>query len=159
MIVQQKSYRTIWFKDNLSDIICIIDQRYLPHQFIIEELATFDEMLTAVNEMHVRGAGLIGAAAGYGMYLATLEAARGNSFEEMLQKSAARLNASRPTAVNLSRAIDIQLKVISKGLSISEKRALARETAIAIADEDANYCKNIGHHGFQIISAISKKEW
>ena len=53
----------------------LIDQRFLPHQFVIEDVNTVAQMATAIREMHVRGAGLIGASAGYGMYLAVLEAA------------------------------------------------------------------------------------
>ena len=53
----------------------LIDQRFLPHQFVIEDISTVAQMATAIREMHVRGAGLIGASAGYGMYLAVLEAA------------------------------------------------------------------------------------
>jgi methylthioribose-1-phosphate isomerase len=158
MLVQQKQYRTIWFKNEQSNIICIIDQRYLPHQFIIEELASVDEMVTAIKEMHLRGAGLIGAAAGYGMYLAALEAVKENSFEKLLQKSAEKLKASRPTAINLAWAIERQLLAISAGLTIPEKIAITRATAISIADEDAGYCKSIGEHGVHILSAIHKKK-
>ena len=79
MFVDNKHYTTIWFMNENSDKVCIIDQRYLPHKFIVEEISTVDEMVTAINEMHLRGAGLIGAAAGYGMYLATLEAEKEKS--------------------------------------------------------------------------------
>lgn len=158
MIVQQKRYRTIWFKNETSQIVCIIDQRYLPHQFIIEELSTVDEMVTAIKDMHVRGAGLIGAAAGYGIYLATLESAKGNSFGEILLTSAAKLKASRPTAVNPEWAINRQMQAISGAFSVAEKIAVARKTAIEIADEDARYCKKIGEYGVQIISEISKNK-
>ena len=76
MKVQGKSYTTIWINEEKEDVISIIDQRYLPHQFIIEDLHTLSELAHAIKEMHVRGAGLIGAAAGYGMYLAAMEASR-----------------------------------------------------------------------------------
>ena len=77
---------------------------------MIEDVRTVEEMATAIKEMHVRGAGLIGAAAGYGMYLATLEGASGTSFEDDLMAAAAQLKATRPTAVNLAWAIERQLK-------------------------------------------------
>jgi len=158
MLVQQKSYTTIWFKDELSDTVCIIDQRYLPHKFEIKELTCVDEMVIAIKDMYVRGAGLIGASAGYGMYLAALEAANSNSFEEIFQKSAAKLIATRPTAVNLAWAVNRQLQAISTGITIPDKIAIARKTAIAIANEDAMYCRNIGEYGVEIISEISKKK-
>ena len=71
MKVLGKNYSTIWIKEDDEEVISIIDQRYLPHRFIIEDLHTVSEMVHAIKDMHVRGAGLIGAAAGYGMYLAT----------------------------------------------------------------------------------------
>ena len=77
----------------------LIDQRFLPHDFVIEEVRSVDQMAGAIREMHVRGAGLIGASAGYGMYLAVLEAARQKSFDEQTAAAAAQLRATRPTAV------------------------------------------------------------
>jgi methylthioribose-1-phosphate isomerase len=79
MLVNGQHFRTIWLGESFP-IIYIIDQRFLPHQFIIRELHTVAEVVQAIKEMQVRGAGLIGAAAGYGMYLAALEAAKSNSF-------------------------------------------------------------------------------
>ena len=73
MNVRGRHYRTIWPKPGDERVIQLIDQRSLPHRFVIEEVRTVAEMAAAIREMHVRGAGLIGAAAGYGMYLATFE--------------------------------------------------------------------------------------
>ena len=70
-----KHFRTIWLKPDDERVVQLIDQRFLPHEFVIEEVRTVEQMATAIREMHVRGAGLIGASAGYGMYLAALEAA------------------------------------------------------------------------------------
>ena len=114
MKVLDKNYRTIWINENDEEVISIIDQRYLPHRFIIEDLHTVSEMVHAIKDMHVRGAGLIGAAAGYGMYLATLEARHKSSFEHILA-SADALKATRPTAVNLEWAVNRQLNVIAQG--------------------------------------------
>ena len=91
----------------------LIDQRFLPHQFVIEDVSTVAQMATAIREMHVRGAGLIGASAGYGMYLAVLEAGLSQTggisaeeFDAHLADAAAQLKATRPTAVNLTWAIE-----------------------------------------------------
>ncbi|MBW2506078.1 MAG: S-methyl-5-thioribose-1-phosphate isomerase, partial [Deltaproteobacteria bacterium] len=70
MKVNGNHYRTIWPKQDNPRIIEIIDQRYLPHKFVIEELAAVDDFVTAIKDMHVRGAGLIGATAAYAMYCA-----------------------------------------------------------------------------------------
>src|SRR4030095_12433768 len=146
MNVNGKHYRTIWLKEDNDQIISVIDQRYLPHQFIIEDLHSVNEVVYAIKDMHVRGAGLIGATAGYGMYLATIEAANKNSFDDYLDKAASMLKSSRPTAVNLEWAVNRQLQAIAKGNSITEKIKIAKETANIIADEDAAYCRKIGSH-------------
>src|ERR1700741_918245 len=126
MKVKGKHYFTIWLKGNDTSTICIIDQRKLPHQFIIEELNSVSDVVLAIKDMHVRGAGLIGATAGYGMYLAAIEAGQSNSFEDSLIKSANLLKSSRPTAVNLEWAVNRQLAAIANGKSVDEKIKIAR---------------------------------
>jgi methylthioribose-1-phosphate isomerase len=143
-------YRTIWPKAGDDRAIQLIDQRFLPHRFVTEEVRTVAEMAAAIREMHVRGAGLIGAAAGYGMYLAT--------FEPDLMAAAEKLKATRPTAVNLPWAIDRQLKNIAGANSDEEKRQVACQTAREIADEDAEYCRRIGEHGVELIRRMSEKK-
>ena len=154
MKVKEEYYRTIWFKQDDDETVQIIDQRSLPFEFIIEDLSTVDQVVIAIKDMHVRGAGLIGATAGYGMYIATLEAVSSNSFDEHLDHAAKQLIASRPTAVNLSWAVERQLTAIQKGNSNQEKVAIAYRTAEEIADEDAGYCKKIGEFGLKLIEEI-----
>jgi len=156
--VGSQSFRTIWLNESSEPIVQLIDQRWLPHRFVVEEVAAVDQMATAIREMHVRGAGLIGAAAGYGMYLAALEAAQASRFEESLANSAAVLKATRPTAVNLAWAVDRQLAQIARGRSSEEKVEIARETAQAIADEDAEHCRRIGQHGLELIRQIARQK-
>src|SRR2546421_1303537 len=139
MNVRGRHYRTIWPKPGDDRVIQLIDQRFLPHQFVIEEVRTVAEMAAAIREMHVRGAGLIGAAAGYGMYLAT--------FESDLNAAAEQLKATRPTAVNLAWAIDRQLRNIGGATSPEQRQRVAFQTAQEIADEDAEYCRRIGGAG------------
>ena len=155
MKVQGTPFRTIWL-DDTRRVVRIIDQRWLPHRFAIEEIATVAQMAAAIREMHVRGAGLIGAAAGFGMYLATLEADA--DFEESLARSAAMLVATRPTAVNLAWAVERQWCAICGARGILEKTAIALATAQSIADEDAENCRLIGTHGLDIIRRIAAKK-
>ena len=61
MNVSGKHYRTIWVKEGNDRVAQIIDQRHLPHRFVVEDLKNSDEVACAIKEMHVRGAGLIGA--------------------------------------------------------------------------------------------------
>jgi methylthioribose-1-phosphate isomerase len=154
-----KHSRTIWRKTDDEGVVQLIDQRFLPHEFVIEEVRTVEQMATAIREMHVRGAGLIGASAGYGMYLAALEAASRPAvagFDEYLTGAAAQLGATRPTAVNLSWAIDRQLQNIAAGKTADEKVARAMQTADLIADEDAENCRMIGQHGLALIQKIAE---
>jgi len=158
MNINGEHYRTIWVNKNDKKIIQIIDQRYLPYKFVIEDLRTVDEVVTAIKSMHVRGAGLIGATAGYGMYLAALEAAEKLSFDQYLSLASEKLLASRPTAVNLSWAVKKQLTAIKTGNTSEEKIDLAYNTAQEIANEDARCCKEIGQHGLKIIESINQKK-
>jgi methylthioribose-1-phosphate isomerase len=157
MNVDGKHYRTIWVNAD-NQVIQVIDQRYLPHKFIIEELRTLNSFIVAIRDMHIRGAGLIGAAAGYGMYMASIEAPQDNSFDNFIHRAAERLKATRPTAVNLAWAVEKQLSEINRGSSIPEKISNAFKTAGDIADLDANCCRQIGEHGIKIIEAISRKK-
>ncbi|HEY3602122.1 MAG TPA: S-methyl-5-thioribose-1-phosphate isomerase [Chthoniobacterales bacterium] len=147
MNVAGQHYRTIWLKANDPEVVQLIDQRALPHRFVIEEVGTVEQMAEAIRDMHVRGAGLIGAAAGYGMYLGMLAGMA-------LTAAAERLRATRPTAVNLAWAIERQLARIASGGTVPEKVSLARETAEAIANEDAEHCRQIGIHGLQLLERL-----
>jgi methylthioribose-1-phosphate isomerase len=154
-------FRTIWLKKEDQCVVQLIDQRFLPHRFMIEEVSTVDQMVTAIREMHVRGAGLIGASAGYGMYLATIEAAARPAvagFDQHLASAAAQLKATRPTAVNLSWAVERQLKNIVDGETPEEKVTRALRTARLIAQEDEEHCRLIGQHGLNLIQKIARNK-
>jgi methylthioribose-1-phosphate isomerase len=156
MNIDGKHYRTIWLKKDDPQIIQIIDQRYLPHKFVIEDLKTVDEVARAIKDMHVRGAGLIGATAGFGMYIAALHAPA-DSFSSALATAGEQLKETRPTAVNLAWAVDRQLEAITAP-DVDDPIKVALETAQTIADEDAEFCRRIGEHGVSLIEEISKKK-
>lgn len=161
MLANGRHYRTIWLKENDPRVVQIIEQRYLPHRFVVEDLATVDEMAVAIADMHLRGAGLIGAAAGYGMYLAALNAPRGSheAFKASVLADGARLIRTRPTAVNLEWAVKRQLAAID-GAGTDPELCIqaALETAQAIADEDADFCRRIGQNGVALIQEISRRK-
>ncbi len=167
MKVGGQHFRTIWLNPANEQVVQLIDQRFLPHRFVIEEVSTVAQMAIAIREMHVRGAGLIGASAGYGMYLATIEAAGSPAvagFDQRLANAAAQLKATRPTAVNLAWAVERQLTNIAKGKSepdwhktVQRKVALALATAKEIAAEDEEHCRMIGQHGLSLIEQIARK--
>ena len=145
MNVHGKPTRTIWLHPQNPAVVQIIDQRALPHEWVIEDLSTVEQVSTAIRDMHVRGAGLIGATAGFGMYLAAREAA-GNA-ADFFQEAGNRLKATRPTAVNLAWAVDRQLSAVAAASGPAEMAAIALSTARSIADEDAEACRRIGEHG------------
>lgn len=158
MNVGGQHFRTIWLKPADERVVQLIDQRFLPHRFVIEEINTVAQMAEAIREMHVRGAGLIGASAGYGMYLAAIEAANSDSFDQSLAGAAAQLKATRPTAVNLTWAIERQLTRIAKGKTAPEKIDLALSTAKEIAEQDEECCRMIGQQGLNLIEQAAKKK-
>ena len=158
MKVAGQHFRTIWLKPDHDEVVQLIDQRFLPHRFVIEEVTTVKQMATAIQEMHVRGAGLIGASAGFGMYLAAIAAAETDSFDQQLEAAAKQLATTRPTAVNLAWAIERQLTSITQGKTALEKITIALNTARQIAEEDAEHCRMIGEHGLDLISQIARKK-
>ena len=158
MNVNGLHYRTIWVNEKDTRVISIIDQSKLPHRFIIKDLLSLDDACEAISKMYIRGAGLIGATAGYGMYLAALQAQIKDNFDVYMKTAGQKLIATRPTAVNLSWAVKRQLKGIEKESSIEAKVTRAFQTAREIADEDAEYCRRIGEHGVRLIEEISKNK-
>src|SRR5881398_1745931 len=163
MKVGGQHFRTIWLHPTNERVVQLIDQRFLPHRFVVEEVSTVEQMADAIRQMHVRGAGLIGASAGYGMYLAAIEAGPSRTgsisakeFDARLTEAAERLKATRPTAVNLAWAIERQLTGMAKAKTAREKIELALRTAREIATEDEEHCRRIGQHGLNLIEQIAR---
>ncbi len=146
MKIEGKEYRTIWYE---GDIVKIIDQTKLPHQFVIKELKSVKDAINAIKTMEVRGAPLIGGTAAYGLALSIQE----NSDLEFIKKSADELIQSRPTAINLKWAVDRMMKKLS-GINSNEILSVALKEAKAICDEDEKFCENIGTNGLTIIEEI-----
>ncbi len=159
MKVSGEHYQTIWIDPQDETTVKIIDQRYLPFSFTIEALRTVYDAVQAIAKMMVRGAGLIGATAGFGMYLATLDAPEDSrGFTKYIEDSADLLKNARPTAVNLSWAVDRQLKALQGVSDPSEARLIAQKVALDIAREDVEACRKIGEHGLKIIREINEKK-
>ena len=149
MKIQNKEYRTIWYEEN---VVKIIDQTKLPHQFIIKDLKTVKDAINAIKVMEVRGAPLIGGTAAYGMALAVQE----NNDPDFIKKSSEELIESRPTAINLKWAVDRMMKKLS-GINSDQILDIALNEAKEICDEDEKFCENIGLNGLKIIEEIYNK--
>ena len=150
MVIDGKTYRTIWFENG---IVKIIDQTKLPHQFKIKDLKTVKDSINAIKTMEVRGAPLIGATAAYGLVLSIIE----KNDSSYLKKSSEDLIASRPTAINLKWAVDRMMQKLS-GVNNNDILKIATSEAKIIVEEDVNFCKKIGLYGLKIIEEIAKKK-
>ncbi len=148
MLVQNKHLTTIWYEHN-TDKIKIIDQRFIPFELKIVELNTIDEVCFAIKEMQVRGAPLIGVTAAYGMYIA----ARDNAD---LKNASEQINATRPTAVNLSWALN-KIMTSIEDINKDDLPNKILELANQIRKEDINNCKNIGEYGYKLIKVVYEK--
>lgn len=151
MKVAGQPYRSVWMPQD--SIVRIIDQRKLPWAFECLDLQSSAEISEAIRDMSVRGAGCIGATAGYGMALAAREAGSWERLEVLAQH----LTATRPTAVNLAWAVNRQLKLL-KALPREAWASAAKAEAEKIADEDAAACWQIGQHGLELMRGIAKRK-
>jgi methylthioribose-1-phosphate isomerase len=149
--------RPIW-QDDDPDTVKIIDQRFLPHQFVIIDLKSVDDVIYAIKEMCVRGAPLIGVTAAYGIYLAALGLAKNPAGDDFIAGECVRLKAARPTAVNLAWAAERVLKNVLSAEGIKNKIEAARNEAGKIAEEEVDNCRNIGTYGLEIIEEISRRK-
>lgn len=162
MKVNGTAYRTVWLGKRDREVE-IIDQRKLPFAFETMTLRSVADTALAIRRMVVRGAGCIGAVAGYGMYLAAEECRAGEPsvdwFDNCFIRQGETLCKTRPTAVNLRWAVDRQIgTVCGADCSVEQKVKLARQCATEIADEDAEMCRSIGEHGRSLIEEISQKK-
>jgi methylthioribose-1-phosphate isomerase len=149
MKVDGRHFRSIWLEPD-GFTVGAIDQRRLPHEFIVAKLTNAAEAGEAIRSMLVRGAPLIGATAAYGVALAM----RADSSDAALDQAYKLLIATRPTAINLKWALDELVRLL-RPLPPSTRVDAAYGRARAIADEDVAINRNIGRHGLELIKAIA----
>ena len=152
MKVKGIHYRSLWW-DRTAQVLCIIDQRALPHVFRVQPVATLDDFVQAICQMRVRGAPLIGATAAYGLALAM----RLDSSDEALERAHTMLNETRPTAVNLRWALE-RCRSALQPLPPGGRAAAALNLAHEIADEDVAINRRIGEHGAALIRDIASRK-
>jgi methylthioribose-1-phosphate isomerase len=150
MKINGTPYRTIWLAKD-GEGVEIIDQTRLPHDFVTVTLRSLDDAATAIRDMWVRGAPLIGATAAYGMALA----ARADASDAALARAYRVLHATRPTAINLKWALDEMMAHLSP-LPVVERAAAAYARAAGICDEDVDMCAALGEHGARLIAERHK---
>jgi methylthioribose-1-phosphate isomerase len=158
MKVGNKHYQSIWLDESDPSIVRVIDQQKLPFFFETKELRSVDDVFNAIEEMTVRGAPLIGATAAFGIYLATLEINSQTNIPDHLSNAARYLISCRPTAVNLSWAVNYVMEKLSHDSSLKSLSEKALEAAIGICDKERENCRQIGNHGLKLIEKISKEK-
>jgi methylthioribose-1-phosphate isomerase len=141
-------YRTVWFKEGS---VYLIDQTLLPFDFKIYEARNYLETCHAIKDMIVRGAPAIGAAAGYAMAQAFLEAPV-ECFSDFVQNAKREIESTRPTAQHLFYAVN---RVYCKAVDHSNPKLAAVSEAEQIADEDVEVCRKIGEMGSELIKDTS----
>lgn len=151
---KQTYNRPIWL-DTSGKSVIVIDQRKLPHGLELIELKNADDVIHAIKEMVVRGAPLIGVTAAYGVYLSVLLSRQEPDSENYIKHECSRIKYSRPTAVNLSWAVDRMILKVSSFKKISDKIEAAKEEAFNITQEEVENCRLIGLHGLGLIQNIA----
>jgi methylthioribose-1-phosphate isomerase len=149
MKVGGRHFNSIWLEpDGWS--VGAIDQRALPHDFVVARLTTCDAAADAIRCMLVRGAPLIGATAAFGMALAM----RADAGDSALDRAYAMLMSTRPTAINLKWALD-EMRSLLRPLPPTQRTAAAYARAAGIATEDIAINREIGRHGLALIEAVA----
>jgi len=154
MNVDGRQLRAIWI-DKDSGRVRIIDQRRLPHEFIVIDLKTVKDIIMAIKDMYVRGAPLIGVTAAYGVYLAASDMIDKKKSITYFFEACKRIKEARPTAVNLIWAVDRILSGLTEIDDLKEIQRAALSEAEKIADEEIENCRKIGEHGVTLIEKVS----
>lgn len=147
--IDGKAWRTIGLEEG-GEAVWVIDQTLLPHRFETRTLRSLEDAAEAIRVMVVRGAPLIGVTGAYGLMLALQRDPSDGALAEAFE----RLNATRPTAVNLRWALE-RVRDRVAPLPEAERVAAARAEAAAIAEEDVAMCEAIGEHGLAIFRELA----
>ncbi len=146
MLIGQDSRRTIWVEADGG--VHILDQTRLPHTLATLPLRNLEEAWSAISNMSVRGAPLIGITAAYGLALGLLPDAGDDALSAVVE----RLADARPTAVNLRWALARVADAV-RSLPIAQRAQAAFALACQMAEEDVAACRRIGEHGARLIEA------
>lgn len=158
MKIGNKHYQTIWLDESDPCVVKVIDQQKLPFFLEIKELRSVEDVYNAIDRMTVRGAPLIGASAAFGIYLATLEITSATNPISHLHNAAHYLVSCRPTAVNLSWAVNYVMEKLDPSLSLVELTERSLRAALEICEMEKENCRQIGLHGVKLIESISEKK-
>jgi len=140
--------------DHLPGLVRLIDQTRLPLELHYIETRALEDILHALRVLQVRGAPAIGIAAAMGVALAAQHALeKGNDLSAAVAEAAEALAATRPTAVNLSWALQRMRRVAGAGAGLPDRDRVVQliREARRIRDEDEAICRRIGEHGAALL--------
>ena len=158
MLVGDKHYQSIWIDKSGPEIVRVIDQQKLPFFFEIRELRSVDDVFTAIRDLTLRGAPLIGAAGAFGMYLSALEINSRTNVRHHIENAARYLKSSRPTAVNLQWAVDYVTAKLNLNDPPEKISSSALDAALEICETEKENCRMIGIHGLPLIREIAVRK-
>jgi methylthioribose-1-phosphate isomerase len=158
MKIGNQNYQSIWLDESDPAIVRVIDQQKLPFFFETKMLRSVDDVFYAIEDMTIRGAPLIGAAGAFGIYLAALEINSRTNVREHMSNAARYLISCRPTAVNLSWAVNYVMDKLSFDLPLKSLCEKSLAAAVEICEMEKENCRQIGNHGLKLIASISKKK-
>lgn len=148
------NYETVALNNEASELV-IINQTRLPYEIEILNLSKQKQIWDAIYRLEVRGAPAIGIAGAIGVYLAAkeIEATDFDTFYSEFKKAKEYLDSARPTAVNLSWALNRMEQVVlnNKEKSIADIKELLHQEAVTIKEEDTWVCKTIGEYGLSLV--------
>jgi methylthioribose-1-phosphate isomerase len=140
-----------WHEDHVE----MIDQTRLPGELVILDVRTVEQMAEAIRSLRIRGAPAIGVAAAYGVVLGAQESGEQEPgpFQKDIERAIAEIRATRPTAVNLSWALERMAAVLGRHTQEPPEsvRSALLEEALQLHQEDAELCWNIGQHGHPLV--------
>lgn len=143
-----RKYHSLWYEnDNLK----IIDQRFLPEEFRILELNKCSEVISAIKDMALRGAPLIGVAAAYGTFFAYRECLCSQNPESCYDTLVTELKSARPTAVNLIWAVEQVDRLIKAELEYDRILSIVKN----LEKNEILCCKKIGENGALLLKNIA----
>jgi len=150
--VGDRHFLTIWLNED-GRAVDIIDQRWLPHEFRVVTLRTVDDVATAIRDMWVRGAPLIGVTAAYGVAIAMQDDPSDAALDAVWET----LHETRPTAINLRWALDA-MRGLLRPIAPEDRAAAAYKRAAEIAEEDIQLNRDIGMNGLAVIREIASRK-
>ncbi|MFX1565526.1 MAG: S-methyl-5-thioribose-1-phosphate isomerase [Promethearchaeota archaeon] len=144
--------------DMEDHVVTMIDQRWLPFKFELKRLSSWQDTVKAIKDLVTRGAGSVGVAGAFAMAQAAHEIDTNLvlEFNHLLNEAAEIIRKARPTAVNLSAAVEFCLQVAEAEATVGEKQARITQAARQILDSDMQASRAMGKAGITLLQPQSR---